>query len=297
MNDEYGRFLAVAEHRSISAAAQVLNLSQPALSRTISLLEERYGTPLFERTSQGVELTEAGKTLFLYASRAVRAIQSAQEEIGHALRLKRRTLRICCGDSWGYGILPRILNDFGSEVPEVSIQVDLLEHDERLRGLDTRNYDVACGVISPEMLDSGRYCFEPLVRAPYDVYCDRDHPLLKQGAPTEADLLAYPWLNHKFEYDYDPSSALRTARVFAHRSNAMMHAIETLRGSQMLMSTAKSMAPLFARFGVVRLMEDPESPIFVSGIILAQESGPNQLLSRLVNRVRTFCRDNRKKFE
>lgn len=289
MLEDYTRFLTVAEHRSISHAAVLLNISQPALSRTIRLLEDRFGAALFDRTPQGVELTEAGKTLFLYANRAVRAVQSAREEIDHAQLSKRLTLRIACGDSWGLGILPPILRAFMDASPDVRCHLDQIENDARLRGLDTRNYDVAFGVISPEGLASGRYLFEPLVHAAYAVYCDKNHPLMGKTDLTAQDLLAWPWLNHKFEFDYDPSSELRTTRNFMHRSNSVLHSVLALRGSRMLLSSGMTMAPIFERLGIARLGVDPESPKFQSGIILSESAEPNQITRRFLSYVRAHC--------
>lgn len=290
--EDFIRFIAVAEHRSISHAAQALNISQPALSRSIRLLEERYNATLFTRGPQGVELTDPGRTLLLYANRAVRAMESAREEIDYSLRSKRLTLRLCSGDSWGYGVLPAVIRRFAREMPDIRIHLDLLEHDARLAGLDLRNYDVAFGVISPEGLTSGRYCFEPVIHARYDIYCDENHPLLSRETVTAQDLLAFPWLNHKFEFDYDPSSALRTERTFTHRSNAMLHAIETMRNSPLLLSTAKTMAPIFRRFGILPLMEDPESPVFHSGIILSDTSDVSKLSRKFIALVRSHCKEN-----
>ena len=54
-------FLAVAEHRNLTAAAEVLHISQPALSKSIKQLEVSIGAPLFERHQKGVLLTGEGK--------------------------------------------------------------------------------------------------------------------------------------------------------------------------------------------------------------------------------------------
>lgn len=290
--ENFIRFIAVAEQRSISRAAQTLNISQPALSRSIRLLEERYNATLFIRGAQGVDLTDPGRTLLLHANRAVRAMESAKEEIDYSLRNKRLTLRICSGDSWGYGVLPAVIRRFTREIPDIRIYVDLLEHDARLSGLSLRNYDVGFGVISPEAMSSGRYFFEPVIHARYDIYCDKKHPLLAKKNICNEDLLAFSWLNHKFEFDYDPSSALRTERSFTHRSNAMLHAIETMRDSELLLSTAKTMEPIFRRFGIIPLMQDPESPVFHSGIILSDTGDVSKLSRKFISLVQLHCREN-----
>lgn len=289
--EDYIRFLAVAEHRSISRAAEALHISQPALSRTISLLEARYRTPLFHRTPQGVELSDLGKVLFIYASRAVRAIDSAREDIENSLSRTNLHLTVCCGDSWGYGILPRIVGRFCRENADVSVRLDVVEHEVRMRGLETRYYELAFGVISPEFLASGKYEFEPLVEAPYDIYCDSEHPLRRKGQIAPEDLLEYPWINHRFEYDYDPSLAQRTHRHFALRTNALLHAIGALRGSTFLLSTAKTLKGHFARFGIVPLMEDPESPRFVSGAVRPRDVDLRPMARKFLTMVQRTCRN------
>lgn len=88
-------FLAVAEHGSIGAAAEALNLSQPGLSRSIRALEDALGTALFERRSRGVDLTDFGRALqrrayvirnehdrALAEAQAVRSLRSGDLRLG-----------------------------------------------------------------------------------------------------------------------------------------------------------------------------------------------------------------------
>ena len=58
--EQISYFLSVAEHGNITAAARSLYISQPALSKQITLLEQEIGLPLFERQARGVTLTRAG---------------------------------------------------------------------------------------------------------------------------------------------------------------------------------------------------------------------------------------------
>ncbi|MGD9942132.1 MAG: LysR family transcriptional regulator [Burkholderiaceae bacterium] len=78
---QLGTFLAVADARSITRAADVLHLVQPAVSRQIKLLEEALGTPLFQRKRHGVELTEAGTILASHARRSLQELERARAEI------------------------------------------------------------------------------------------------------------------------------------------------------------------------------------------------------------------------
>ena len=71
-------FLAVADAQSFRQAAETLHLSQPPLSRAIRQLEERLGTRLFERTTQGVGLTAAGQRLLPFARAMARLLRDAE---------------------------------------------------------------------------------------------------------------------------------------------------------------------------------------------------------------------------
>lgn len=73
--------LAVADVGSVTRAAEVLNIVQPAVSRQLRLLEDDLGTPLFERSRQGMALTEAGQILVDYARRALHELERARAEI------------------------------------------------------------------------------------------------------------------------------------------------------------------------------------------------------------------------
>ncbi|KRC85905.1 HTH-type transcriptional regulator CynR [compost metagenome] len=74
-------FVTVAETGSVTAAARLLNIVQPAVSRQLRLLEEDVGIALFTRGRHGMELTDAGKTLGDYARRALTELDRARAEI------------------------------------------------------------------------------------------------------------------------------------------------------------------------------------------------------------------------
>jgi LysR family nitrogen assimilation transcriptional regulator len=77
-------FLTVADTGNVTRAAEMLNLVQPAVSRQLHLLEEDVGTALFERQRHGMALTEAGKSLQVYARRAMLELDRARAEIDGA---------------------------------------------------------------------------------------------------------------------------------------------------------------------------------------------------------------------
>jgi hypothetical protein len=74
-------FLTVYRQRGFSTAARVLNRTQPAISHRISLLEQELGMPLFERMSNGIALSQAGRVLLPYAEHALAALQDAETAV------------------------------------------------------------------------------------------------------------------------------------------------------------------------------------------------------------------------
>src|SRR3954452_10905083 len=85
---------AVVAHGSFSAAGQALNLTQPAVSRQVSVLERRLGTQLVRRTQQGVHPTEAGRLLVEHAEAVLGRLALAEAEVADVAGLRRGRLRL-----------------------------------------------------------------------------------------------------------------------------------------------------------------------------------------------------------
>lgn len=96
-------FCVVAELRSLSRAAEVLHLSQPAVSKTLKALEDTVRQPLYERTPQGITLTEAGKALLPYACAVSRSLAQATRFIEE--KRHRRISSLEVGLAWS--LIPR----------------------------------------------------------------------------------------------------------------------------------------------------------------------------------------------
>ncbi len=95
-------FLTVADTGNVTRAAEVLHLVQPAVSRQILLLEQSIGSPLFQRERHGMVLTDAGRTLAVYARRAMLELDRAQAEIAGA--------RVGIGGLVTLGLLPSTID-------------------------------------------------------------------------------------------------------------------------------------------------------------------------------------------
>jgi DNA-binding transcriptional LysR family regulator len=85
---------AVVAHGSFSAAGHALSLTQPAVSRQVSLLERQLGTQLVRRTQQGVLPTEAGRLLVEHADAILGRLARAEAEVADVAGLRRGRLRL-----------------------------------------------------------------------------------------------------------------------------------------------------------------------------------------------------------
>jgi DNA-binding transcriptional LysR family regulator len=117
---QVGYFLAVVEHGSITAAAQAVNLSQPAISRQIQDLERRVGGLLIERGSGRLQLTGAGRTLATDGPAALASMSRAVKRMRQALGVEGGTLELVTLTTLAAGrLLPAITRwrDRYQEVP------------------------------------------------------------------------------------------------------------------------------------------------------------------------------------
>lgn len=116
-------FIAVAEERHFTRAAERVGIQQPPLSMQIRQLEEEMGTPLFRRLTRGVELTEAGEA-FLVEARAILArVDQAQQHMQRLVRGDAGMLRIgFAGATYFQPQVPALVRDFRMHYPAVELR-------------------------------------------------------------------------------------------------------------------------------------------------------------------------------
>ena len=116
-------FLAIADEGSISAAAESLNLSQPNISRQMTLLEKELGAKLFERGSRRIVLTEEGMLLRRRAVEILQLADTAVTEIGSAGTDVIGTVRIGCGETDAMRVVARAIRRFSETYPMVRFEL------------------------------------------------------------------------------------------------------------------------------------------------------------------------------
>ena len=135
-------FHTVARLGSVSAAAEEMHLTQPAVSIQIGLLEASALTPLLQRSGRGIRLTEAGELLASYAGRILEMWREAGEEMATLQGVFAGTLRVGAVTTAEY-LLPPLLVTFANQNPKVKVKLQVGNRDEIVRLLAGQEIDVA----------------------------------------------------------------------------------------------------------------------------------------------------------
>ncbi|MEV4754622.1 LysR family transcriptional regulator [Micromonospora sp. NPDC049559] len=173
-------FVAVAEERHFTRAAERLRLAQSGLSASIRALERELGGPLFVRSTRRVELTEAGRVLLAEARRTLASASAARQAVAAVQGLLRGTLAIGAEQCLGRLNLPRLLADFRLAHPGVEIALRQGGSTEIAAELRAGRLDLAFVALTgaaSEQLDLIPQYVEPMM-----LLCRPDHWLAEAGA-------------------------------------------------------------------------------------------------------------------
>ncbi|WP_179404817.1 transcriptional regulator CynR [Burkholderia guangdongensis] len=145
-------FLAVAEHRNFTHAAQALHVSQPTLSQQIRQLEDMLGVTLFDRSGRTVRLTEFGDTYARHARAALHELDAGQRALHDVADLTSGTLRLAMTPTFTAYLIGSLVDAFNARYPQVALTVSEMPQ-ERIEAL-----------LADDALDAG-FAFAPS-RAP-----------------------------------------------------------------------------------------------------------------------------------
>ncbi len=138
--DKLRVFHTVAQHKSLTRSGEVLGLSQSAVSRQISALEERLGIALFHRHARGLMLSEQGDILFRTVSEMVSKLQATENTLAEATARPKGPFKLTVPATLGSTWVAQLMKEFTDLYPE--IEVTLLCEDREL-DLGLREADAA----------------------------------------------------------------------------------------------------------------------------------------------------------
>ena len=281
--DKLRIFHEVARIRNFSRAAEVMGLSQSAISRQIRALEESLDAPLFHRHARGLILTEQGELLHIATAKVVERLREAEGVISSSKEKPFGPLRVTTTVGFGsHWLVPR-LKKFTDLYPEVELQVLLA--DEEL-DLGMRDADIAVRFRPPHQVDLVRRSLFVVhyhiaaspaylaARGTPQTLSDLDgHDIVAYGETAPLGIRDVNWLMTAGHPDHAP----RKPKL---RVNNLMGVLLALQADMGIGMLPNYMTP--AERGLTHILEDVQPPTFPTYLVYPEEL-------RHSKKVRLFC--------
>ena len=191
---QLSHFLAAYELRSLQQAAERMNLSQPAMGKSIARLEEEYGLRLFERTPRGLSPTRFADELQRHAQRILADIERSRASARHFHDNKVGPVAIGAGPSF-IGMVNEIVSRMIADQYRGVFTI-LQEYNDNLRRrLQLNQIDLYIAMITGRE-DPDEFRTELAFTDRIVCACRSEHPILS-GPVSNARLLDYPWIAHE----------------------------------------------------------------------------------------------------
>lgn len=186
----YKVFYYVAKEKSLTRAAELLNISQPAVSQSMKLLEANVKAKLFLRTSRGIRLTPEGEILFEYVKGGYEQIAHGEQVLQKLMNLETGELHIGASDmTLEFYLLP-FLEKYHEKYPEIKVKISNAPTPETLKNMVDGSVDL-CLVSTPFEVVEG-FHVSP-VREIEDIFvAGRKYTQLKNHMTDFRELLDYP---------------------------------------------------------------------------------------------------------
>lgn len=174
--DKLRVFHAVADAGSFTHAGDTLNLSQSAVSRQVSALEQSLGTPLFHRHARGLILTEQGETLYETAHNVFAQLAKVQTQLAENKERPQGALKVSSTVAFGSVFLASRMKEFVNRYPDIDVSLVLADTEV---DLSMREADVAIRMTPPTQPDLVQ---RHLMKLRYRVYAAPEY-LQQHGMP------------------------------------------------------------------------------------------------------------------
>lgn len=178
-------FVTVAETAHFSKAAEILNMTQPAISQNIKTLEDTYGVKLFDRSTRSVRLTQPGEVLLTYAIPMLRLYGQSLASVRDA---GQQNVPVAVGASMTIGeyVLPHLIARAQKLQPPLTIHVQIGNTKEMVRALEEERVDLALveGSVEASHVEKQVFIEDELI-----LVVSAHHPLASRGRVSGADLV------------------------------------------------------------------------------------------------------------
>ena len=188
-------FMALAERRHFTRAAEACNLSQPAFSALIRTLETGLGTRLFDRNTRSVQLTPEGRLFEPSARRLLADVADALRDLDDQVERRRGRVHVAALPSLSAGWLPEIFAEFRAQWPGVELVLSDKLSDACFDLVRGGQADFALASGSARPAEAVGLHLLPVHADRFHLVCRADHPLATGPRPTPKRVAAYPFVH------------------------------------------------------------------------------------------------------
>lgn len=231
----------VARNKSITLSCEELDISQPALTRSIKRLESVLQHDVFTRNSRGVELTEEGKIFYKYAEKLENEFNTTLKEINAASENQVLEIMIGADNLWAEAYLTDVLIKFNNEHPNAQFRVIGGPVKSHLTSLIDGKLDIVLGSSDFEVANANEIFKKKLSKIKYYIIGNKEHPLMSKSNIGISDLVNYYWVIYQnsssFVWDINElyeENGLPRAKIALHTA-FLPQAIKHVKSSDCLM--------------------------------------------------------------
>lgn len=184
---------AVVQYGGVTEGASFLNMSQPAVSRTLALLEKRLGQPLFVKGRRPLQPTTLGQALADHGQVILAASRRASQTVDSFRFGKSGTVRVAGTQFFMDALISSMIATFQDSYPDVRVEQSYGYLPDLRAALEADRIDLA--ICPVDILDEGSGIrFEEILPGRNVVACRTTHPLLMKRKLKTTELLDYPWI-------------------------------------------------------------------------------------------------------
>lgn len=265
-------FVTVAEEKSLRAAARCLNLTQPAVTRSVQELESDLGIVLMTRSVQGIELTEYGIALKTRAHQILEDVRRAREELDQIKQDMRGKVTVSATSTIALTLLPKALEDFQKAAPDAELTFMEVKFPLAVQHLRDGSLDFVVSHVLPDMLGDDLISM-PLFSTDFVVMVRAGHPLGK--ARHLAELAEAQWLStipsggfqHSVMEAMFEHAGLPLPRRIIHCSSFAI-ALGLVAGTDSLVVFSRLLADSVVCFGLQQIPLEQPLPALEMSIIM-----------------------------
>jgi DNA-binding transcriptional LysR family regulator len=181
-------FKTIAETENFTEAAGLLSVTQPALSKAISKLEEELEVPLFEKQGRNIKLTHYGNAFLKHAETALGEISEGIQELKNMIHPNSGTVSISSLYTLGTRLIPEAVSEFLNNYPDIKFEYCMESTENILNGLSNGHFDLGLYADIDKISIRGEIESFPVKQEELVIIVPKNHPLSNKAEISLLDL-------------------------------------------------------------------------------------------------------------